>query len=553
MTGIDSMSRLAPATGEVPSMPEREGFGGGVGLGEAQGPPVLVDVHGLGKAYAGFHALTGVSFQLLSGEVHALLGQNGAGKSTFIKVLAGVEEPTGGRIQVLGEERYFRSAHDSREAGIAVVYQDLSLVPTMTVLDNLYLGREPMKFGRVDRRAMTEEAKAFLERYDFPLDLKARVGDIPFAYRQMTEIAKALMGNVRVLILDEPTSALSESEEEVLFSAVERVVKQGVGVIHVTHRLHEVFAICNRVTVFRDGRNVGTVNTADTDMPSLVSMIVGPKASIADELIAMEADAAAETTEEVHLEEHHHAETRTDQTPVLELRAVRNEALRGVSLHVMPGEIVGLAGVVGAGRTEIMETIFGLRKVESGELLVNGKPQRLRSSVDAIRLGIGLVPEDRHEQGLVLDHSIDNNLAMPILSRLTRFGSFRRRSSWRRSRDIMKALSVKATSAATTLGTLSGGNQQKVVFGRWVEPRCSLLLLDEPTVGVDVGAREEIYQVTRDAAAQGTAVLVASSDLDELLLLCERIYVVTSRTTGEPIDRSSIPSAEAIHHLVAQG
>ncbi len=512
---------------------------------------VVVDVAGVTKSYGGVHALRGVDFQLRAGEVHALLGQNGAGKSTLIKILAGVTPPSRGRIRVLDEEVSFTSPADSLKAGIGVVYQDLSLVPSMTVLDNLYLGREPMRFGRVDRRAMTSEAKTFLQRYDFPLDLRARVGDIPFAYRQMTEIAKALMGDVRVLILDEPTSALSESEEEVLFSAVDRVVKQGVGVIHVTHRLREVFAFCDRVTVFRDGQNVGTVETATTDMPQLVSMIVGPKAAIADELIAMEADAEASTTEQVDLTES--TATESDVQPVLELRDVRNDALKGVSLTIRPGEIVGLAGVVGAGRTEIMETIFGLRKVESGQLLMNGRPQRLRSSVDAIRMGIGLVPEDRHEQGLVLQHSIDNNLAMPMLRQLTRLGSFKRRSSWRRSKGIMQSLSVKAPNASTTLASLSGGNQQKVVFGRWVEPRCSLLLLDEPTVGVDVGARAEIYQVTRDAAEQGTGVLVASSDLDELLLLCSRIYVVSSGTTGDPIDRSAIPSSEAIHHLVAQG
>ena len=518
--------------------------------GTAEGA-VLIDATGVTKIYGPVHALRGVDFRLRAGEMHALLGANGAGKSTLIKVLAGVTPPSSGRIEVLGKEVSFHTPHDSLAAGIGVVYQDLSLVPTMTVLDNLYLGREPKRFGRVDRRAMADEAKEFLERYEFPLDLKAQVGDIPFAYRQMTEIAKALMGDVRILILDEPTSALSEAEEEHLFNAVDRVVKQGVGVIHVTHRLREVFAYCNTVTVFRDGQNVGTVETADIDMPRLVAMIVGPKASIADELIAMEADAAATATEEVHLEDQH-SELPADLVPVLELRDVHNEELNGVSLVVEPGEIVGLAGVVGAGRTEIMETIFGIRRVHSGEMLLNGTPQRLRSPGEAIAHGIGLVPEDRHEQGLVLDHSIDSNLSLPILKSLTQLGTFKRRISWRRSGEIMKTLSVKATTAATPLTALSGGNQQKVVFGRWVEPRCSLLLLDEPTVGVDVGAREEIYQVARDAAAQGTGVLVASSDLDELLLLCERVYVVSAGTTGESIDRSSIPSAEAIHHLVAQ-
>lgn len=510
---------------------------------------LLVDIKGLRKDYAGMAALRGVDFQLEHGEVHALLGQNGAGKSTFIKVLAGVEQPTAGTLEVLGKEHSFSSPHEAREAGIAVVYQELSLVPTMSVVDNLFLGREPLKGpGVVDRREMLKQTRRFLDEYDFPLDPKALVGDLPFAYRQMTEIAKALMGKVRVLILDEPTSALSEHEEEVLFNAVRKVASRGVGVIHVTHRLSEVFSICDRVTVFRDGTNAGSFNTGEVDMRGLVRAIVGPQQPMVDELMA--AEGSANNALQVNPLP---SAQRFDATkpPVLELRNAENDKLSGVSLSVRGGEIVGLAGVIGSGRTEILETIFGLRRLQKGDLLIDGSVRKPKSATDAIRLGIGLVPEDRHEQGLVLEHSIEKNLAMPVLRRLSRFGVFRRGPSAERAGRTLKALSIKAPNYATLPQALSGGNQQKVVFGRWIEPKCHVLLLDEPTVGVDVGAREEIYASIRHAASEGAATLVASSDIDELLLLCDRVYVVHDGQIGEAVDRKDIGNSEQLHHLIA--
>lgn len=511
-------------------------------------PALLVDIQGLQKDYAGMTALRGVDFQLAQGEVHALLGQNGAGKSTFIKVLAGVEQPTAGIMEVLGKEQSFASPRHARDAGIAVVYQELSLVPTMSVVDNLFLGREPQKSaGVVDRRAMLKATREFLEEYDFPLDPKALVGNLPFAYRQMTEIAKALMGKVRVLILDEPTSALSEHEEEVLFNAVRKVASRGVGVIHVTHRLSEVFSICDRVTVFRDGSNAGTFATGDVDMRGLVKAIVGPQQPMVDDLLAAEGSANASQGSPM-LEAKLFDPTKP---PVLELRNIENDKLSGVSLSVRAGEIVGLAGIIGSGRTEILETIFGLRRHQKGELLIDGSVQKPKSSADAIRLGIGLVPEDRHVQGLVLEHSIEKNLAMPVLPNLSRFGIFGRRTSNERAARTIKALSIKAPNPATPPQALSGGNQQKVVFGRWIEPKCHVLLLDEPTVGVDVGAREEIYASIRHAASEGAATLVASSDIDELLLLCDRIYVVHDSQVGEVVDRKDITNSEQLHHLIA--
>lgn len=503
---------------------------------------LLVQVSDLRKTYGAVQALRGVDFELAPGEVHALLGENGAGKSTLIKVLAGVEIGDTGTLKIFGEDKSFRSPAESRAAGLAVVYQELSLVPSLTVAANIFLGREPRTaFGAVKQSEIMSRTKAFLAEYGFPLDPKAVVGDLPFAYRQMTEIAKALMSKVRVLVLDEPTSALSEGEEEVLFDAVRKVTARGVGVIYVTHRLGEVFKLSQRVTVFRDGLRVGTYPTSEMDMKSLVSAIIGPRSMAAEVAGALRG----------HGPKQDHAQrSARSAPPALVMSGVGDQRLREVNLEVQGGEIMGLAGVIGSGRTEILETVFGLRRPRQGQLHIHGKPYRPASPIDAIRAGVGLVPEDRHGQGLVLEDSIERNIALPRLKPLTRLGFFNRKGAAERSHAAMKELSIKAQNRRTIVGTLSGGNQQKVVFGKWREPRCELLLLDEPTVGVDVGAREEIYGVIRQAAASGTGVLVVSSDLSELLLLCQKITIVRDGRTIRTIHRDEVDSEEALHHLV---
>ena len=527
----------------------------------------LLEFRNISKSFGAVTALRDVSFELLPGEVHALLGQNGAGKSTLIKILAGVQAKDGGIIRVNGEESDFRTPAGARGAGIAIVYQELSLVPDMSVADNMFLSREPRRFGLVDRARILREARAFLEGHGFPLDPKVIVRTLPFAYRQLTEIAKALLGDVRILVLDEPTSALSAGEEATLFNAVAEVTKRGVGVIYVTHRLGEVFRLAQRVTVLRDGRNVATFKTSESDIPSLVSAIVGPgnkqgriaaavelgsrgeQSSSPDLGHLSEAEAARETHVQAGTEPLIQAFVRP---PVVELREARNDRLKGVTLKVQAGEIFGLGGMIGSGRTEILETIFGLRRVRQGEYLLKGKPVTLNGPVDAIRNGIALVPEDRHLQGLVLDHSIERNLAMPRLPGLTRAGMFLRGLARSRADETMADLSIKAPDTATPVKALSGGNQQKVVFGKWRNPTPDVLLLDEPTVGVDVGAREQIYALVRNAAGQGSAVLVVSSDLGELAMLCDRIAVVADGTIKATVSRADIRSEEQLHHLVQE-
>ena len=499
----------------------------------AAGVPPLIELDGVTKSFGVVRALQGVHFDLVPGEVHALLGQNGAGKSTLIKILAGVLQKDGGRILIDGAPADVRSPAAARDLGLAVVYQDLSLIPGMTVTDNLFLARERSAFGLLRRRRMREEAQAFLSEQGLRLDAAARVEDLPFAYRQLTEIAKALSGKVRILVLDEPTSALSKGEEKILFDAVRRVTARGVGVIYITHRLNEVFELSDRVTVLRDGRNAGTFRTEGASMESLVEAIVGAPAG--------RPAAVARPASTV------------DPAPaILTLSGVTNARLGGVSLDISEGEIMGIAGMIGSGRTELLETIFGLRRVESGSMTLAGAPFQPRDAADAIGRGVGLVPEDRHLQGLVLDHAIERNLAMPWLDRLSAWGLHARGRSSAFAREAMRELAVKAPSPATPARNLSGGNQQKVVFGRWREAGLRLLLLDEPTVGVDVGARGQIYEVVRRIVRGRASALVVSSDLAELLLLCDRVAIMADGRVRDVLPRAAIRNEEHLHHLVQE-
>ena len=509
----------------------------GTNTAERSGAPPLIELDGVTKRFGNVHALRGVHFDLLPGEVHALLGQNGAGKSTLIKIFAGVLEKDDGIIRIKDKDIEFKSAAAARDAGVAVVYQELSLVPSMRVADNLFLAREPSRFGLVNRRKLVANARRFLEEQGLPLNPNARVEHLPFAYRQLTEIAKALSGEVRILVLDEPTSSLSRGEEEILFDAVRQVTSRGVGVIYVTHRLEEVFKLSDRVTVLRDGANVGTFQTRDATMEMLVSAIVGPAH---ESIVTMHAKYDRTTSD-------------PDAPPVVELVDVSNDRLRNVDLAVKPGEVVGLAGMIGSGRTEILETIFGLRKVGSGELRVRGEKKRLaRGPIQAIGLGTGLVPEDRHVQGLVLDQSVERNLALPHLNQLDFFGLFRKRESKARARSVIDGLSIKTPSSATRAAELSGGNQQKVVFGRWTDPTPELLLLDEPTVGVDVGAREQIYDVVRSIVSSGAAALIVSSDLGELLMLTDRVAIVVDGRVVDIVDVGEIRNEEHLHQMLQE-
>lgn len=498
----------------------------------------------LTKTYGGVQALRGVDLDVCAGEVHCLLGQNGAGKSTLIKIVAGVATPDSGHVEIGGQALTKHTPASVRDSGLAVVHQELSLVPSMTVAANLFLGREPRNWlGMVRNKRLRRDTQEVLARYELPLRCTTTVGEMPFAYRQLTEIARALSGDLKVLVLDEPTSALEQHEEELLFRAIEHLVEQGVGVLYVTHRLAEVTRLGTRTTILRDGQLVGTYETSDIDMDFMVRSIVGQAGTGRGES-QYPKDAVSSTLV---------VEGRPPvEAPLLELQNVHGPGLDGVDLVVKAGEIMGLAGISGSGRTEILETVFGLRRMTSGKVLLSGRPVKFRDAYEAVQRGVGFVPEDRKLQGLVTEHSIQRNVELPRLGRLSRFGLVQRGQSAARACEAMTEFGVKATSMKARVSDLSGGNQQKVVFGKWRDPAPKVLLLDEPTAGVDVGARGDIYASIRRLAAEGTAVVLASSEFAELLMLCQSIAVIIDGKVSEIVAPSDVHSEEELH-VLAQG
>lgn len=487
--------------------------------------------------FGSVQALRGADFNLFPGEVHGLLGQNGAGKSTMIKVIAGVYRRTSGDFRIDGVEQDFSSPRDSRSAGISVVYQSLSLVPSLTVAQNLFLGIEPRFMGLVNSRALNSRAREFLEIHNLPLRPEQTVGSLPFAYRQLCEIGKALNKDARILILDEPTSSLSKAEEPILFDAVREATAKGIGVVYVSHRLSEVIDITDRVTVFRDGIHVGEFKTRDVSVPQLVEVIVGEK---------LAKDSA---TYDSGLKRARRA--RQDGPAALELSNLSNDVVSNVSLSIQPGEILGLIGSIGSGRTELLQSIFGVRKRTSGTIRCSGREVAIAQPQDAIRIGIKLVPEDRHDFGLVEDHDVESNMTMAMLPLLKRFGFlFNSSESKQFTRSIVDRLKVKTPSISARVSNLSGGNQQKIVIGKWLGSDTKVLLLDEPTAGVDVGARSEIYKIINDLANDGTAVLICSSDYDELLQLCSRFAFISNGVISATAERAQVKDEKDLHQIL---
>ncbi|WP_067825723.1 sugar ABC transporter ATP-binding protein [Actinomadura kijaniata] len=482
----------------------------------------ILRVRGLRKAFPGVVALDGVDFDLRPGEVHVLLGENGAGKSTLIKTLSGAHRPDAGTIEVDGEVTEIRSAQDAARLGIATIYQEFNLVPELTVAENLFLGRPPRRFGLVDRGAMREAARGLLERVGVDVDPGARMGDLGIARAQMVEIAKALGLDARVLIMDEPTAVLTTGEVDRLFEIVTALRDQGVAVVFITHHLEEIPRVGDRVTVLRDGRSVGRV-PADTPEPELVRLMVGRS-----------------------IEQQYPRERPGAGEPLLRVRGLRRAGVfEDVSFEVRAGEVVGLAGLVGAGRTEVARAVFGADPYDGGEVEVDGAPLRGGDVHAAMEAGLGLVPEDRKGQGLVLDADVAENLGLVTLNRAVRGGFVDRAGQRRRAAAMAGDLKVRMSGLHQPVRTLSGGNQQKVVIGKWLMADARVLILDEPTRGVDVGAKVEIYRLINSLTAAGHAVLMISSDLPEVLGMSDRVLVMArGRLAGE------LPAGEATQDAV---
>lgn len=483
--------------------------------GSAPSSAVLV-ASGVSKAFGGVYALKGVDFELRAGEVHALLGPNGAGKSTLIKILDGVQPQDEGTVLVDGRER--------TPADIATVFQELSLVPSLSVAENIFLGSEPRnRFKLVDRKKMNRIATELMERLGLQLRPEEPVENLSVASRQLVEIAKAIHRDARVLVLDEPTSTLTKADQLLLFDRVRDIQKSGVGIIYVTHRLTEVFELANRVTIIRDGRKTLTANVSDMEMETLVREITG--AGIDEEGPSKES-----------FDRFAHPETvvKSSSGPKLRVTDLSGERFSNISFQADGGRIIGIAGLIGSGRTELLETIAGVRRSTAGEVELDGRPVRFKHPWEALRAGVALVPEDRHRSGVLLQHSIQRNLTLAHRKSLTRAGFVDNKGAAALARGLVETLQVKAASIASPVQSLSGGNQQKVVFAKWLQPGIQVLLLDEPTQGVDVRARQEIYSVIRRFAEEGAAIIVVSSDFVELQEICDEIYFMTSATMSEP-------------------
>ena len=465
----------------------------------------LLQLRGVTKRFGGVTALDRVDFELRRGEIHALLGENGAGKSTLIKVLGGIHIPETGTLWIDGQPALIRNVKDADRYGIRVIHQELSLAPNLSVAENIYLGREPTRGGWLRRRQMHDEAAALVSRLGL-LEIQAvdsAVSELSVAQQQLVEIARALSCQARILVLDEPTSSLSETETEALFVTLGRLRQQGVGIIYISHRLAEIVRLADRITVLRDGRSIGTQTATNVSQRELIRWMVGRD-----------------------IVDHFHRPACRAGRVALEARQLSNSQIHNVSLQLRYGEVFGLAGLVGSGRSELARALFGIDPLTGGEILVDERPVRIRGPRDALAAGLVLVPEDRKEQGLVMTQSVAFNLVLPWL-RDWITGCL---PSWSRRQQIVEraidGFSIRLASPEQGIESLSGGNQQKVLVGRWMEHPPKILILDEPTRGVDVGAREEMFQILGQLVEAGMAVLVISSDLEEVLHISHRIAVV---------------------------
>jgi len=493
---------------------------------QAGAPPVL-QMRGISKSFFGVEVLHGVDFTVGKGQIMGLCGENGAGKSTLMKILAGIHTQDAGEVVFKGSAmRRNVTPLEMQNLGISMIHQELNLLNELTVAQNIFLCREPRSAaGLINFKRMNEQAAAVLERLGEKIDPRRKVYDLKIAQKQMVEIAKAISFNVELLVMDEPTSPLTGRETRILFDLISHLSEQGIAVVYISHRLKEIIDICHQVTVLRDGQLVATRDVSEVTARQIAALMVGRE---------VKESRAAD-----------HAGTPDDV--VLDVQGVSDRLLKNVDFRVRRGEILGFSGLIGAGRTELMEVIFGMRRPEAGSVRIEGRPVTVRDAIDAIRADLGFVTEDRKETGLVLCRDITDNAN--YVSWLKNRGFFKgRKSTADSTRRIIERLRIRCSSPAQHVSNLSGGNQQKVALAKWLLSGARVLILDEPTRGVDVGARQEIYQIIRELAAEGVAVIVVSSDLSEIRSICERVIVMhEGRITGT-LNASEFTEAKVMYY-----
>ena len=475
----------------------------------------LLEMKNICKSFPGVKALQNVDFQLKSGEIHALLGENGAGKSTLIKVLGGIYIAEEGTILIDGKEVAITGVNSARANGISIIHQELVLVPYMTVAENIFLGREPMGSFGVNKSKMSADAQKMLDRFDLGIDADSLIADLSIAQQQMVEIVKAISFNCRILVMDEPTSSISDREVKALFEIMRNLAAQGVGIIYISHKMSELDEVCDRVTVLRDGCYVGTRVVKETPRDELIAMMVGRE-----------------------LDQYYTRDHVENTEVVLKCENIsdgkkKRSRVKNVSFEVRKGEIVGFAGLVGAGRSETMQCIFGLTSGSSGDVYINGQKAHIRTAVDAMKLGIAMVPENRKLEGLYHVQSVKFNSTIEVLEKFINSLMVNSRLEEQITQEFIDKMRTKTPSQEQRVANLSGGNQQKVMIGRWLATDPKILILDEPTRGVDVGAKAEIYEIMNELTKQGVSIIMISSELPEIINMADRVYVMyEGRVTG---------------------
>ncbi len=488
----------------------------------------MIEMTGISKAFSGNVVLKDVQFDVKKGEIHALMGENGAGKSTLMKILTGIYTRDAGEIKVNGQPVEFQNPKEAEKAGIAVIHQELNILPDLTVAENFYLGNEKTfgKTGILKTSQMNKEAKEILKGLGLDVDVTTLAGKLSVGKQQIIEIAKAISSNAELIIMDEPTAALTDREIETLFKTIKALQAKGVAFVYISHRMEEIFSICDRITILRDGNYVGVRKIKETTFEEIVQMMVGRELG----------------------ERFPERNSQIGEVKLVAKNLTSNGLFEDVSFELRKGEVLGIAGLMGAGRTEVVQSIFGYKTLTSGELYLNGKQVKIKKPEDAIKLGFGYVTEDRKCEGLVLDFSVSENLSLTNLSTISSNGIIKAEKEKSLYNTMVKRLGVRTSGPAQTVKSLSGGNQQKIVIAKWLGINPDILILDEPTRGVDIGAKKEIYSIINSLAEKGVSIIMISSELPEIIGMVDRVLIMhEGKLTGE-LNKDEMTQEKIMHY-----